>query len=250
MRRVKLSERLKKFMVKIRQEKREALEKRLFELTAAYHIGREVSSVFDLERCLTILADRIADLMSVEIVSLMLIGKDEDELTINLAKGLDKKIITAGKKVRVGESIAGWVAKTGEPLLIEDIAKDPRFPKFKKKPNKYYTNSSLTVPLKIQDKVIGVINVNNKTSRDIFREKDLDILKTIADLAATAIENVRLQEEAKELDKLRSDFIADVSHELRTPLATINESVGLVLDGIAGEVNEKAEYRAAQAPDR
>lgn len=228
-----LSNDLKTFLEDIRHKNRQVLEKRLLELTAAYNIGKEVSACFDLENCLRILVDRIADLMSVEIVSLMLMDKNEKELVVKLAKGLDEEIVREAK-VKVGESIAGWIAKTGQSLLIKDMKKDGRFPK---RDGKYYTDSLLSVPLKIHDKVIGVINVNNKVSKDIFREKDLDILNTVVDLAAAAIENARLHEEVKALDKLRLDFISNISHDLRTPLAVIKEAVGLILDEIAGNIN-------------
>ncbi|MCM8779820.1 MAG: GAF domain-containing sensor histidine kinase [Candidatus Omnitrophica bacterium] len=229
-----LQKELKKLLDEIRRQNRRALERRLYDLTAAYNIGKEASSFFDLRKCLRILTDRIADLMSVEIISLMLMDKDSGALVVKLAKGLDKQIIRE-TKVKVGESIAGWIAKTGEPLLIKDITKDKRFPYWG---GKYYTNSLLSVPLKIRDKVIGVINVNNKVTREVFKEEDLAVLKTIAELAAVAVENARLHEDARSLIKSKSDFVSHVSHELRAPLAAIRESVILLLDGITGNINE------------
>ena len=70
----------------IRKENREVLEKSLYELTAAYNIGREASRTFDLQNCLKVLGDRIADLLSVEIVSVMLMDKYEDGLILEFAK--------------------------------------------------------------------------------------------------------------------------------------------------------------------
>ncbi len=219
----------------IRVLSRESLERKLFNLTAAYNISRETSGSSGLENVLNILVDRIAQVLSVEIISLMLIGKNKSELLMKFAKGLDKEIV--GKaKVKLGEGISGWVAQTGEPLLVRDINKDSRFVKRNKK---YTTDSLLSAPLKIEDKVIGVINVNNKTSKEVFNEEDLETLKTIADLTAVTIANASLKEDARELDKLRSDFIANVSHELRTPLAALKESVGIVLEEIAGSITDK-----------
>lgn len=219
----------------IRQQNRRALEKNLFELTAAYQIGTEASCVDDLKKCLKVLVDRIADLMSVKIVSVMLMDPYQRELVMRFARGLDEHIIKEAK-VKLGEGVAGWIAKTGEPLLIKDIGKDSRFPKRK---GRYTTNSLLSVPLKVRDRVIGVINVNNKISKDVFREEDLDILKTVADLAAVAIESARIRDEAKTLDTVRVNFLSDVSHELRAPLVAVKEAVSIILDGITGEINDR-----------
>lgn len=214
---------------------RDILERRLFELAAAYHIGKEASSVFDFEKCLKILTNRIADFLSVEIVSLMLINRDRNGLVIKFAKGLEDEIIRQAK-INLGEGIAGWIAVTGEPLLIKDLERDTRFPRRSNAGGRYYTNSLLSVPLKIRDKVIGVINVNNKISKDIFCEEDLEILKTIADFAAVIIENARLHEEACARDQLKSDFISNISHELRTPLTAIKEAIFIILDGMTGVI--------------
>ncbi|MBU1112370.1 MAG: GAF domain-containing sensor histidine kinase [Candidatus Omnitrophica bacterium] len=219
----------------LRDKSRDSLEEEFFKLRVAYEINRDVLSSTGLEEALNILVDRIAEVMSVEIVSLMLVGKSSGEMLIKFAKGLDKEIIRDAK-VKLGEGVSGWVAQTGQSLLIKDISKDPRFPK---RGGRYSTDSLLSVPLKVYDKVIGVINVNNKESGEIFNEQDLDVLNRIADLSAIAVVNVRFREDAKELDVLRSEFIANVSHELRTPLTALKESVGLVLDEITGSINEK-----------
>ena len=218
----------------IRKENREVLEKSLYELTAAYNIGREASRTFDLQNCLKVLGDRIADLLSVEIVSVMLMDKYEDGLILEFAKGLKREITR--EKVKVGQGIAGWIAKTGQPLLIKDISADERF---KKRNGKYSTDSLLSVPLKVNNKVIGVINVNNKASKEIFSEEDMDTLMKVADLAAAAIESARLQQEAKARDEIRLEFISNISHEFRTPLSCIREAVALVLDEIPGKINKE-----------
>ncbi len=219
----------------LKAKSRQSLEEDFFKLKAAYDINRDVLAATNLEEALNILVDRIAEVMSVEIVSLMLMGENTGELLIKFAKGLDKEIIR-NVKVKLGEGVSGWVAQTGESLLIKDINKDNRFTK---RNGRYNTDSLLSVPLKVYDKVIGVINVNNKESGEIFNEEDLEILSRISELAAIAVANVRFREDAKELDTLRSEFIANVSHELRTPLAALKESVSLVLDEIAGSINDK-----------
>lgn len=226
---------LQSLIKNINSGSRESLEKELFKFGIAYNIAKEISGELDLEKSLNLLVDRIAEAMSVEIVSLMLIGRNKGELLIKFAKGLDKEVVK-NAKVKLGEGVSGWVAQTGQSLLIKDISKDSRF---SKRNGKYNTDSLLSAPLKIKDNVIGVINVNNKVSRKIFDEEDLDTLSRVADLAALAVANARFKEDAEELDALRSNFIANVSHELRTPLAALKEAVCIILDGITGKINDK-----------
>lgn len=227
---------LKSLREDIRKQSRGSLEEDFFKLKAAYYVNKDMLGASNLEDTLNLFVDRIAQVMAVEIVSFMLIGKNKNELIIRFVKGLDKEVIK-NVKVKLGEGVSGWVAKNGEPLLIKDISKDSRFIP---RPNgKYYTNSLLSVPLKLQDKVIGVINVNNKTDREPFNESDLEILKTVADLSAVVVVTSILQEDVKELDRLRSDFIANVSHELRTPLTALKEAIALMLEEIAGSLTDK-----------
>ncbi len=226
---------LKALLNDVSTKTREELEAKILEFACIAQVAKDISSTLKLEECLKILADRIADLLSVERVSLMLLDSKSRELVIKIAKGLDESIAKQ-TKVRFGDGVAGWIAKEGKPLLITDIDKDPRFTK---KDGGYNTNSLLSVPLKVKDRVIGVINVNNKTTKEVFKEDDLRVLMAVSELAAIAIENARLNEELKTLDNMKSNFISNVSHELRSPLASIKESVSLLLDEVSGTLNSE-----------
>ncbi|MFH1798244.1 MAG: GAF domain-containing sensor histidine kinase [Candidatus Omnitrophota bacterium] len=219
----------------LRSQTRRSLERDLFRLKVAYSVSEDILKANGFEDTLNLFVDKISQIMSVEIVSFMLVSKNKGELVMRLAKGLDSKAAENGK-VKLGEGVSGWVAQTGEPLLIKDISKDSRF---QKRSGNYHTNSLLSVPLKSRDKVIGVINVNNKISRAPFDEEDLSLLKTIADASAATVVNAGLREEVEKLDELRADFIANVSHELKTPLTALKESVGIMLDEITGKVTDK-----------
>ncbi|MDD5584903.1 MAG: GAF domain-containing sensor histidine kinase [Candidatus Omnitrophica bacterium] len=212
---------------------RDVQYKRFSDFTSAHNIGKEVALRFELAECLKLLIDRIAETMSVEIISLMLVERNGTRLAIEVARGLSEEAVK-NTKVNVGEGVAGWIAKTGESLLVEDITKDERFPS---RGGKYYTNSLLSVPLKISNRVIGVINVNNKTSKSVFIKDDLEMLSTVAEMAAVAIENARFRQDARTQEQMRSNFISNVSHELRTPLTAIKEAVCMILEEIIGTVS-------------
>lgn len=211
--------------------------RRYYKLKTAYSMLGELLPCASLDDALKIILNRVAHSMRVEIVSIMLVDNDRKRLIIKIAKGLNEEIVKDAATA-IGEGVSGWVGKTGQPLLIKDITKDQRFV-LRSLNNKYYNNSLLSVPLKMQDRISGVINVNNKISKGIFREYDLDLLNTIANIAAIAIENIRLQEDLKRINETSYELVSNVSHELKTPLTIIKEAVSLMLEGHSGDITEK-----------
>ncbi|MBI3990003.1 MAG: response regulator [candidate division NC10 bacterium] len=163
--------------------------------------------------------DLIALLLEVEIVSLMLLDEGTQTLRIAYAMGLSEDL-KRSTMIRVGDGIAGWVAKEGEPLLIEDFATETRFKESSFHPQ-YTTRSLLSVPLKVNGKVIGVLNANNKISGDKFDEYDLTLLTTFSCLVALGFANAQL------FDKLASsvDEVAKVNKKLVRANLELQEKV-------------------------
>ncbi len=100
-------------------------------------------------------------------------------------------------KVKYGERIAGLVLKEGEPLLVEDIEKNPKVGR-KKKPY-YKTKSFISLPLINQEEKIGVINISDKITGEAFNQHDLHFLSTMESQASIAISNAQLFQEVKKL---------------------------------------------------
>lgn len=121
--------------------------------------------------------------------SLMLIDETSNELVITASRGLSNEIISS-TRLKIGEGIAGLVARDGNAIFVEDIDKDPRF--FKAENIRYSSKSFISVPLKIKNKVIGVLNVNKEKQDEKFNEKDLRLLQLLAVQAAITIENIEL----------------------------------------------------------
>jgi hypothetical protein len=129
----------------------------------------------------------ISELLGVNTCSIMLLDELTGELSIRSARGLDENIVKR-TRIRFGDRIAGWVALEGAPLLIENIESDPRFGK-RNMPH-YNTKSLLCLPLKMQDKVIGVLNLNNKVSSEPFTSKDLHIASVLSERVSRFIEGL------------------------------------------------------------
>ena len=195
----------------------------------------------------------ISDTLKVETASLMVM--EGEVLRLVEAMGLPEEVI--GKvTVPLGKGISGHVAQTGEPLLINDISKDERFRPSSFKAQ-YTTQSALCVPLVRGDRVLGVLNANNKINGESFTESDRDLLYTMASQVAMSMDNARLfldleqkaealreaHEELVRLDKDKTELILNLSHELKTPLTSIIGFASLIptLD-LEGETDSLAEF--------
>jgi len=211
------------------------LEKKIYELAMAYRVYTEIGKLPDPKERLDVLIDKVAALLAVEIVSLMLLDEKRRNLSIKASKGLEPAIVKKAK-AKVGEGIAGWVAKTGEPLLIRDLSKDSRFAG--RGTRRYTTQSLLSVPIKVYDRVIGVLNVNNKKTKKVFTEKDLRVLSAVADLAAAFIEHGRFQNFIKWRNELRVKSLHTIIHDLSNPLSGIKGAVYMMLGGTVGKIND------------
>lgn len=163
--------------------------------------------------------DFIALLLEVERVSLMLLDEGTQTLRIAYAMGLGEDLKRRAV-IRVGEGIAGWVAKEGKPLLIEDFATETRFRESAFHPQ-FKTKSLISVPLKVNGKVIGVLNANNKISGEKFDQYDLALLTTFSCLVALSFANAQL------FDKLASsvDEVARVNKKLVRANLELQEKV-------------------------
>jgi len=195
-------------------------------------IGATTSSEENLQRLLERVVEAIQTALRVEIVSLMLCN-DNNQLEIRAARGLPPEVLSE-VRIAPGEGVAGFVLASGEAVLIDDLASDGRFPP-RGDVSRYRSGSLLSVPIRTQDRVIGVLNVNNKHTGPAFAAADQELLSMIAHQAALAIENLKLvghlQEQSQELEQAHADlmrlhldrtrFVCSLSHELKTPLTSI-----------------------------
>lgn len=157
-------------------------------------IGKDLSATIDLDELLTKIMKGAKQICDVKADSILLLDKKKEELYFRIAIGEKsdeiKKIV-----LPVGEGIAGWVAKSGEPLVVNDVGLDPRFSKKVDEMTKLKTKSILCVPIKFKDEILGVIEVLNKSNDEEFTEGDLQYLTVLASQAAIALNNAQLMDE-------------------------------------------------------
>jgi Nif-specific regulatory protein len=153
-------------------------------------ISSWVSSVQDLDQLLELVMDTASRMMSAKASSLMLVDPEAKKLFFKVATGTRKEEIKK-YQIDIGQGIAGHVAKSGEPLLIEDVNKDPRWHKEISDSLKFDTHSIACAPMKVGERIIGVVQTIDKKNQEPFTEDDLRILIVFAEVAANAIRDAR-----------------------------------------------------------
>ena len=186
-------------------------QNRLLRLELLLALSRVLTSTLDLPTLLDLIVNSARETTDSEATSILLLDGKSGELYFEAASGSGEAI----KRVVVplDSSIAGWVCRTGEPLIIGDTSQDTRFYKQADAESLFTTRSVLAVPLKVKNKLIGCLEAVNKKGGVPFSGDDVETLTILAAQAAVAIQNARLFEQ--------SDQIAEMVHELRTPLTGI-----------------------------
>jgi signal transduction histidine kinase len=220
-------------------ERIQHLERRVARLEQIIKVSRVINSTLNLEPLLHNIIQIATDLTTTEASSILLLDKKTGELHFEIAtgvKGQEVKSIV----VPLDDSIAGWVVKEGEPLLIPDVRKDPRHYHRADDITQFSTRSILGVPLRVKDKVIGVLEVLNKMDDEEFTQSDVEALTILAAQAAIAIENARLFQQ--------SDLLSEVVHELRTPLTSIRGYSKMLL--LAEDIDQEKKQEFAETIHR
>ena len=151
---------------------------------------------------------KAADLIKAEGWSVLLLDESGEELVFEAASGkAGKKIL--GMRLKVGQGVAGWVARYGKSLIIPDVSKDPRFYSGVDEKTKFTTKSVLCVPMKSRDRIIGVVEVVNKIGGVTFTQDEFEIFESVVAHLTIALEKARMyrkMEEATQVDDLTQHF--------------------------------------------
>jgi signal transduction histidine kinase len=217
------------------------LEQRIRSLERIVSVSRDLTSTVALEPLLKRIVDTAADLTASQAASILLKDARTGELHFRACSGGSSEQLVS-IPVPVDNSIAGTVLSSGEPLIANNTREDPRhYPEVGHQIGKEI-RSVVAVPLQIDKRRIGVLELVNKRSGQTFTSDDVETLQLLGAQAAVAIENARLVSELrranarlKKLGQLKSDVITIVSHELCTPLSLIFGYTSMLRDQVEEE---------------
>jgi phosphoserine phosphatase RsbU/P len=172
-----------------------------------YNLSQTLNSSLDLNEVLNRVMDEVIAATHAERGFVMLredASAGEVKLTFKAARGMDQNTIE-DPEFQISKSIVERTARTGESLLTSDAQADSRF-NLRQSIMVLGLRSILCTPLKVKDKVIGVIYVDNRLQAGIFTKEDLELLNAIASTAAIAIENARLYQVAVDKGRMEREL--------------------------------------------
>ncbi len=170
-------------------------------------ISAWVSSVQDSKQLPELIVNTAARMMQARASSLLLVDEDGQTLKFEVATGPKKNEIKK-HEIKIGQGIAGHVAKTGEPLIVKDVSKDKRWYKTISDDIAFKTKSIACSPLKISEDIIGVLQIIDRKDGQPFDDNDLNVLNVFANVCSGAINNARKVEEANRKNRELTDQIA------------------------------------------
>jgi len=176
------------------------------QLQALVGVGHVINSSRGLAKVLDEVMDSVIALMRAE-RGLIMLRDEHGEFNVEAARGMDHASLD-GDTSSVSKTIVRRVAETGKSVLTTNAQEDPRFEQ-QKSVHEHNLRSILCVPLKLREKIIGVIFVDSRVYSGLFQKEDLDMLRAFADQAAVAIENARMIDKLQESnDELRDAYDA------------------------------------------
>jgi len=186
------------------------LRARYERLSLLHQVGNVIHSTLDAQEALLLIVREAVRLMHASSGSVVLINPTNNFLEIHASQGLPAS--AADLKLRVGEGITGWVARTGKPAFVGDVTQDPRYIMLRPE-----VRSELAVPLEVNGVVRGVLNVDSDRA-NAFANDDQELLEALAIQAAAAIRNTWLFEQLR----LKARLFESLASVSRTINSTLN----------------------------
>ncbi len=215
------------------------IQKRASELQTVAEVGTAAATILDPDRLLAQVVELTKTNFGLYHAHIYLIDETGEFLVLASGAGeAGAQMKAQGWKIAADSatSLVARAFRTREGVIVNDVQAAPDF-----LPNPLLpeTRAELAVPLIVGERVLGVLDVQaDQVGR--FTREDVAIQTTLAGQIATAIENARLFQESRQVDRLKSEFLANMSHELRTPLNSIIGYIQLLLMDLEGEVSEES----------
>jgi len=211
------------------------LEQKSAQLRAVGQIGAALAAAWELEDTLDVITRITSEVMGVDSCSIYLQEERGDRLVLKATTGLAREAI-GHAALKAGEGLTGWAVTHGQAVAVPDALHDPRF-KLLPEAREEGLRSLLAVPLTVQGRVIGAMNVQTAVQHDFARD-EVELLSLIANLAAGALEKAalydRMRQQIQELSTL-----AEVSRTVTSPLY-LDQMLGVVTEMAARVMGAKA----------
>ena len=182
------------------------LKSRINDLSSLIEVSIIVNSTLDLDQVLLLVMEKAQSVMRAEASSVLLGNNETDKLECEVALGAVGEHVRKTIRLAKGQGVAGWVWEHEEPIIVADVSKDKRFFSGIDRKSGFKTQSILAVPLKVQDRIIGVAEVINRIDGRKFTQDDLDLFMTFGRQVALAIDNAQMHQAALEQERLRQQL--------------------------------------------
>ncbi len=226
-------------------------ERERSQLQALYHVSQVINSSLDLGQVLNQVMDQIIQLTKAERGFLMLLN-EAGELEFRVARNVDQETI-AGSSFEISRSIVRRVAEQATPIVTTNAQEDPRF-SAQESVVAFSLRSILCVPLRVKERVTGVIYADNRIRAGLFSDEDRDMLTAFANQAAVAIENARLFESVANAKNLMDNIFASITSgvittDVQDQITLFNRAAERIL-GLPAQEAEGAPYTQVLRPLR
>ncbi len=195
------------------QEQLRLANRKLANLSGLVEISKFINSTLDLDSLLMIIMEIIKHVLNAESGSLMLIDEENQEMVFRVAIGKKGKQLKEKFRLKMGQGIAGWVAKHGKPVIVDDVRKDRRFYSKPDKTLRHRTRSILCVPLQAQGEILGVLEAINSKSPGGFSKDDMELFTAFSSQAAVAIERARMHTRLLEQQRVEQEL--NIAHQIQ-----------------------------------
>ena len=165
------------------------LEAHIRELTLLSDLGRTFSSTLELEELLHVVTDLVGRTLGYQAFAVMLLDERRGDLVVKSIFGINASV--EGRRIPMGDGVAGWAARERKRLLVRDVRADGRFPAQQWTGER--DGSVLAMPMISQGECVGVLDFFRPV-KDGFGDDEVSFLESVASLAAMAIANARLHE--------------------------------------------------------
>jgi signal transduction histidine kinase len=225
--------------IQAQPQEREVARERLSAMERLLAIGKVLNSTLDMEEVLTLILDKLKEVLLYDSASILLPTPERDSLVVRAARGYAADLAAAFPRLPFADfSLLRLLIENGCSIIIEDTRTDPRWvaPDISS-----HVQSWLGIPMVARGEVIGALSIDFDQPHS-FSPGELITAGAFAEQAAAAVQNARLyqslertHEELKKLEQQRAEYYSLVVHDMRSPLAVAIGFIEMLLDPSEGE---------------